>query len=377
MNPYQKIEIPLQSVSFSAGGTATIDFGAVMTQMAGRIAHIPEIKFVVSATPTQSSGTATAENLQKAVRSLVIRDGTGRMLFSGSFASLRLYEALERGYLAAPENDAAATTEAVNFERVFSLAPRSFEDDLDFVQPAALFKYGGSITFGFGALTDVTATTTALSMTIQAYAVCTLHDEVLLGSLVERFETSWTNGMAFNTEALYTEFALAKSNAFATISAGDFANVQVLANGLTRQAIHVADLERMFHHDKGVVSGVTLVHGEPRAATDDNPKVVNGTALAAAPAQLSPVLWSPQSARISKLVYGASPTLVVQASGSSSGYALTTRLLPRTAADVGKAEACVRAGLAVGFKSLNARTLSKKPYDGPRRAYMPLKAKVG
>jgi hypothetical protein len=333
-------------------------------------------KFVVSATPTQSSGTASAENLQKAVRALVIKDGTGRQYFNGSFASNRIQDALERGWLSAPEPDAAATTEAVNFERVFLLGPDGFSDPADFVQPAALFR-GGSITFSYGALTDVTATTTALTLTIQTFAICQLHDEVILGAMVDRFESLLTNGQVLGTEGLYTEVGFCNSSLFDAITAGDFANVTTVVNGFTRDSIHVADLERMYHADKQVNS-LTPIHGEPRAATDDNPKVAAATALAAASANISPIIWSPKGAKISKLIYAAQPNVVFKWSGSqASAYVLATRIVPRTAADVGKAESLVKAGLSVGFRNMDARTLSKESYTGPRKAYMPLKVKVG
>lgn len=373
---YQKIEVPLSSASFSAGSTSVIDFGALQAQLAGRISHVAGFQFVVSATPTLSSGTATAEELQKAVRTLTIKDGTGRQLFNGSFASNRLQDALERGWLSAPEPDAAATTEAVNFERVFMLGPDGFADSADFVQPAALFR-GGSITFSYGALTDVDSACTALTLTIQTYAVCQLHDEVILGALVDRFESALTNGQVLGTEGLYTELGLCNSSSFDAITAGDFANVTTIVNGFTRDAIHVADLERMYHAAKGVNS-LTPVHGEPRAATDDNPKVAAGTALAASSAFISPVIWSPKGTKISKLVYAAQPNLVMKWSGSqSAAYVLATRIVPRTASDVGKAESLIRAALSVGFRDMAARTLSKASYQGPRKAYMPLKVKVG
>jgi hypothetical protein len=373
---YQKIEVPLGTATFAAGAQVSLDLGQIQAQQAGRINHVSGFKFVVRATPTLSSGAATAEELQKAVRQLIVRDGTGRFLFNGSFASRRLQEAVEFGGLRSPEPDQAATTEAVNFQRVLPLAPGPFRDGDDFVQPAAVFR-GGSMQFAFGALTDVDANCTALALTIYVYAICQLHDELIFGAQVERVEQLITNGQTLGAEALYAYLALCDSAALGAIAAGDFANVEVLANGFQRQAIHAADLERMYHDDMGS-GGFTLVKGEPLAATDDNPKVPAGTAIAAAPAQVSPIIWSPPGAKISKLVYHAMPNLVVKWSGSQgTAYALMTRLLPRSTADFGKAEALVKTALAVNVRQVEARTASKAPYTGPRRAYMPLKLKVG
>lgn len=372
---YQTLQIPLNSVSFSANGTSTVDFGPLQAQIAGRIAHVSAIKLAVTYTPTLSSGTVTCENAQKWVRSLVIKDGTGRILFNGSFASQRLQDALERGWLSVPEHDAAATTEQVNFMRVFRLGLDNFEDSDDFVQPAAVFR-GGSITFGFGALTDGSANCTALTMTVQPLVEVQLHDELILGTLVERYESSLTSGQVLGTEALYTHLGLGKSG-FSAISAGDFANVTTIANGFIRQSLDIRHLEAAYHADMMVPSGFTVVHGEPRAATDDNPKVANGTAIASSSALLSPVIWCPQGAKLSKLIFHAMPNLVVQWSGSATAYALATRILPRSSADFGKAMALVQAALGINANKVDARTISKEPYTGPRRAYYPLKAKVG
>jgi hypothetical protein len=374
---YQLIPVKLGTASFAAGGRATVDFTALQAQLAGRICHLRGVTFDVQATPTLSSGTATPAELQKAVNSVIISDGVKKR-FEGSFSSLRVFEALESGRLRAPENDAAATTEAVNFLRLFDCALPKFKDPTDFVLPAACWSRGGSIQFGFGALTDVDANCTALTMTITVTAWVQLHDEVIMGALVERKEQVITNGTAVGQQALYAFLALADAATFAAPSAGDWANVQISANGFDTRAIHVAELERAYHAAMDVGS-FSQVHGEPRAATDDNPREAAATALAAAAAVASPIIWSPPGAKISKMVYSADPNLTLNWSGTqANGYGLMSRILPRSDNDYGAYAALVAAGLGIPMTAIpEARTDSKKPYRGPRRAYLPVKVKVG
>lgn len=372
---YQKIEYPLPVATFAAGSASPVDLSTIPAQLAGRIVHVSGFKFLVTITATLSSGTVTPEEAQKFVRSLTIKDGTGRQHFNGSLASLRLQDALERGWLNVPEGDALATTEVGQFVREFNFAPAGMADPTDFVQPGGIFR-GGVINFGWGAITDPDANITALTAEIRPYAILELHDELILGAMVERYESVLNNGVAIGAEGLYTELALCNSASLDAITAGDFSEVQVQADGFMRERIHVADLEKMFHGDKNVPSGLSLIHGEPRQVTDDNPKMVNGTALAAAPANISPVIWTPDGCMISKLVFAAKNTLTVKWSGSqASAYMLATRIIPRTAQDVGKIEALIKTSLAVQYGGLEPRT-GKPDYSGPRIAYMSLKAKV-
>lgn len=372
---YQTLKLPLGTATFSAGGQATIDFQGLQNQIAGRICHVHALHFDVQATPTLTAGNATAEELQNLVQSLVITDGV-RQLFNGGFKSLRIFESLENGIVPTPENDPAATTNAVNFARYFPLGPARFASPVDFVMPAPCFR-GGSIQFGFGSLTQIDAACTALSATITVTAEISLHDELIFGSLYERKEQNVTNGAPISQEALYAFVGLANSSAIDAITAGDFANVGVDLLGYSEKQIHVAARERMYHA-AFAVGPLSSTHGEPRAATDDNPKVANDTALAAASALVSPILWAAPGTKISKLVYAASPTLQLNWSGSQgTGYGLLGRLIPRDAGRFGSYAALVEAHLGVKPSSIKARTLSKTEYVGPRRAYMPVKAKVG
>lgn len=377
-HPYQKIEYPLPVATFQAGSNASVDTSGIPAQLGGRITHVVGFKFVGTATPTLSSGSLTPEELQRFVRSIQIKDGTQRIYFQGSMASLRLTDALERGFLNVAEPDAILTNEQGEFIREFNFAPAGMKCPEDFVQPGAIFRNGG-VMFGWGALSDVDANLTALTASIRVFAILTLNDEVKLGALVERVESPVNNGNPINGEGLITDLALCNSASLDAIAAGDFANVQVQVEGFQRDAIHVADLEKMYSGDKNIPSGLSVIHGEPRTVTDDNQKVVAGTALAAAPSNISPVIWTADGVKISKLVYASKGSIILKWSGSqAAGYYLMTRIIPRTAADVGKAEALLRVALPIALGPLTVRTESKRELSpmSPRRAFLPLAAKV-
>lgn len=374
---YQTIPIPLGTVSFSAGGQATLDFSALQPQIAGRIPHLRHITFDTQITPTLSSGSVKPLDLQKAVKSLVLQDGV-RTLFQGSFASLRGFEVLENGRVTSPENDVATTGQAVNYQRVWNAGPLGLASLTDFVMPAACYR-GGSMQFGFGALTDVSANCTALTATITVVAHVALHDELIFGSLYERREQLVSNGVSVGQEALYAYAGFAKASTFSTFSAGDVASLSIDFLGYSTKPVHVAALERAFHSlvVDGGVGGYGQSHGEPRAATDVNPKVFNGTAIAAADSTLIPAIWTERLAKITKLVYAASPAITFNWTGTASSlYGMLGRIVPKDSTRIGSYAALVEQALGLRVKTMDARTLSKAPYNGPRRAYLPNKAKV-
>lgn len=372
----QPIPFPLPSKSFAANGRDSIDLSVIPPSIGGRAVKVVALTFDINATPTLSSGTATPEELQKAVRNIAISDSV-RTLFDGSFASMRLFEMLERGQLFAPEPDAAATTEAVNFQRVFSFPPPLIIKPSDLFHPGAAFGQGAKIDLSYGALTDVDANCTALTMTIQAIAWLTLADDVVLPPMLERKEFTVNKDVPITGEAIYLFLALCDSNAFGAITAGDFANFTLQASGVQTKQVHASAFTRAYH--EFMKSGaVTHVQGEPRAATDDNPKIPNGTALQAATANVQPLIFMPPGGKISKVAYAAQNELVVGWSGSqASGYGLATRIVKRTK-DMEEAYlAAMSQKLGVTLRNPKIDTESKREYptNGTRARYMPIKFK--
>lgn len=372
----QMIPFPLQSVSYSASGRASVDLSVIPAAMAGRAVAVAQLTFDVQATPTLGAGTATAAELQALVRNVSIRDSV-RSHFDGSFTSLRLSEAYERGQLWSPEPDAAATTEAVNFQRVFTFGLAGFCKESDFFLSAAALGQGSSIELSFGALTDIDAQCTALSATVQPVAWLVLRDDVIISPLLERVERVINKDVPITGEALYANLALADSSTFGAITAGDFANITIQSAGVQTKQVSVHALKRAyFEHNK--VGSISQFDGEPRAATDDNQKTVAGTALAAVPANLQPVIWSCPGQKITKLAYAAQNELVIGWSGTqAAGYGLISRIIKRTK-DIEEAYvATMQQKLGARLREFRIDTASKSPYPaaGPRARYMPVKAK--
>lgn len=372
----QTIPFPLAAVSYSANGRASVDLSVIPATMAGRAVSVAQITFDVTATPTLSSGTATAAELQLAVRNMSIRDSI-RAHFDGSFGSLRLSEAYERGQLWSPEPDAAATTEAVNFQRVFTFGLIGFAKESDFFLAAAALGQGSSIEFSFGALTDVDAGCTALSMTIQPVAWLVLTDDVKISPVLERIERLITKDVPLTGEALYANVALADSIALGAITAGDFANFTISSAGVQTKQVSSSALKRAFF-EQNRVGSISQFDGEPRAATDDNQKQVVATALAAAPANLQPLIWSVPGQKISKLQYVGQNELAIGWSGSQgTAYGLISRILKRTKDHEEAYVATMQQKLGARLREFKIDTVSKAPYpgSGPRSRYLPIKCK--
>lgn len=370
------IPFPLPSVVFAAGGRAPIDISGIPATLGGRHVTVPKITFDVQATPTLSGGSATAEELQGAVRNITIKDSV-RTHFDGSFKSMRLFEALERGKLWAPEPDAAATTEAVNFQRTFNFAMPLFKKPSDFHLSAAALGQGSQIEISWGALVDVDALCTALMMTVQPIAWLQLTDDAKIAPILARIEKLITKDVPLTGEALYAFFGLCKSNAFAAIAAGDFANLQITAAGIgTTKQVHASAFTRAFHEEMRV-AGDTQVMGEPRAVTDDNAKVIAGTALAAAVANIQPVIFSGHDQKLSKLQYAGQNELTIGWSGTASnGYGLISRIEKRTKDMEEQYIAVMSQKLGVALRAPKLDTESGREYaTGPRARYLPLKFK--
>ncbi len=371
----QPIPFPLPAVNFAAGGRSTVDLSPIPAQMGGRAVLVAAITFDVQATPTLSSGSATPEELQGAVRNISIKDSV-RTHFDGSFASLRLFEALERGQLFAPEPDAALTGEAVNFQRTFSFPPPLMVKPSDFFLSAAVLGQGSAIDFSFGALTDVDANCTALTMVISPVAWLVLADDAKLPPMLERKEQTITKDVAVGAEAAYLFVGLCKSNAFAAFSAGDLANLSITASGIQTKQLHAAAFGRAYL-EQMQVGAISQVQGEPRAATDDNGKIPNGTALQAASAKLQPLIWTPKAGKITKTAFLGRNELTIGWTGTATNaYGLMTRILKRTKEVEEQYLQVMSQKLGVTLKDPKIDTESKQDYvRGGFARYLPLKFK--
>ena len=371
--------IRLGKVSFVAGGSYTLKLDKLKPRLdnAG-ISHLRAIQFSCKATPTiTGGGSESAVTLNKAIKSLIITDGTSRKHFDGSFASLRAYEAYENGRLPYPEPDAAATGEQVNFVRAWDAALATFLKPHDFVLPAACWQ-DGTIEFGFAALADLDANLTALTLDVEVIAWVFAQQDLIIGAQLERKEINVTSDVAVNQEALIPFFAVANSKDFDVFTAGDIGNMSISDEVSTApEKIDRRVFEDGYHRDFKV-GDFSQIHGDLRAATDDNPKVRNGTALASAPSYLQPVIWSQPGSRLSKVVYSARPGIILSVDGAQATFwGLFSRVLRRTVNDYAKYLAACRDKLGITPDDWTPKTptLSKDGYVGSRAAFFPQKLK--
>lgn len=377
---YQLIPVPLPTATFAAGGRVNVPTDAIPAEINGRPAHLARLDFEHVGTPTLSSGVLTAAQSSKIVSKITIKDGV-RTLFDESMETLRVFEALEAGALLYPEHDDIATATEVAFVRSWCPGPKAFLGGvIDSVMSPGAFD-GTPIEVNFNTLANINANLTALSLVIQPIAWMAVLDDVRVGVKLERKTQSARSDETLVGEGdLYPFLALARPN-FAAMAAGDIANVQVLGTDAEFNQVHVTLLEKAYHQDMKVKTG-SIIHGEPRSATDDNPKVVagGGTAFASAPALVSPILWSPLGSRLTKLVHRAKGKgLRVKYTGTlNPALLIYTRVTERTREDSGAYVEIAAKALKLNLGDLvgDVATFTKKPYAGPRANYMPLKFKI-
>ncbi len=379
---YQTVAYRLPDVTWTAGGTATQVLRDLPKQIMGRLVHLAAITWEVDVDATYTA-VPTTIGINNAVTNMRISDGSN-ILFEGGFNYLRIFEILEnRGQLVHPDPDVTTSTNNGYYARTwFAGPPRFAGSPADFLLAAAGLE-NGQIDYTFGALTDFSSDTTAATVAIRATAHLVLLDEIRVSPVYER--RSWTAGAAdinLTGRALYPYMAMLNSSAVDAIGSGDFGALSVdTGQGNLINAVDAEILTRMFHAEN-LTGHFTPVQGEPRAATDDNPKVVNyatPTALAAATASIQPVLWCPDSCRISKVVAEADSVLRLRWNGSqATGVILTSRILEQSEPTVGAklGKALGRLSLRPNGNASKIKTLEKGQYRGPRVAYMPYTFKV-
>ena len=381
---YQTFPATLRSVTVppGGGGSDVVSFDPLPATLLGGIAHVESIDFHVSFTPTDAGGsTLTPLEQQALVTRLTIRDGLNER-FNGSFALLRFAEMLQKGRLVTPDADTLATTEAGYFVRRWTPGPIGFAGDpSDFLLPVAALK-SGAIEFGFGSLADLDNIDSLVAEIRTVVNLVPLYGEFRIPPLAR-----WTYGDAGAADvnipgrALHHTLALFNDAAYGAIGAGDFANVTVIgAGGVLVPAIHAADLARSFLARKAG-GHITPIQGEPRAATDDNAKVVNPgtpTALVAASANVNPVLSYSEGQMISKLRAYAESQLRLQWTGSqATGRWLSGRIEAFGAAQRGAMANKVLSGLGMtALGGPKVKTLSKDAYKGDLLDFMPTAVKV-
>lgn len=380
----QTVPYLLPSQTFAAGGTSVQTLQVLPKQyLNNRLAHLSAIVISGTLTPTYTTAPTTVGNNNIATK-FDFYDGS-MYRFQGSLSYLRQMERLYGGGSRIPDPDtdtASASARYVN--RILHMGPPNMAGaPSDFLLPTGLLQ-NGTLTIGWGALTDISADTTAATGSLRLVAKLAMLDELRIPPAYQALNVplgSTDNNIA--ARALYLGIALIKSSGptvLSTISAGDLGNITLdFGFGQVVPGINVKDLTNAYLDDFGR-GDLVGVMGEPAGATDDNGKNVNHgtpTALNATPADLQPVVWTPWAGRLSK-AYVAETVARLRYDGSGTGYvALISRILAQESQTLGAVGAKALAGTGLGMKGMAFRTLSKKPYSGPLGPYFPYKVKVG
>ncbi len=342
-----------------------------------QVAHFLGWVVEIIATPTFTTAPTLASQANSVVSQFLYRAEANRVAIDHSFSDIRLMESFENGgKLVFPDPDlTSGSTNTFNWARFASMAPLGFKGSPDdFALPNALLS-SSSLEFLTGVLTDFSADTTAMTVRLITTALCIGLDEVRIPPKVER--KSWPgsgNKVELGDQSLVTSACLLNSSAHDAITAGDFAQLQVNdRRGNVYNGHHGAKMGRIFNAIMGQ-GQFGIVQGEPRAATDDNLKIVNPatvTALMSPVAAYQPVIFSPNGQSIDK-VEVETPGVVCQWSGTqATGQLVTTRILPRSADEVRDLAAQAFKKMGLKLKGGDFKTNSGRKYLGRRAEYMP------
>lgn len=311
-----------------------------------------------------------------AITRYTVRLENGRVAFDGGGADLRAFELLENGgrTLTPDPLEAPGTGNESTSTRFLGMGPGGFEGNpTDFMLPNVLAA-NGIWEQSYDVLTGISADTTAATLRTLTYACVIGASEVRIPPKVERkFWTGAGNALELSDVGLLAMLTMCDTSAHGAIGAGEIGAVTLRdRKGNVFSGIDAESLWRAYQAINGC--GVfTEVQGEPRAATDDNalrPDPDTVTAVDESVSAYNPVCFYGGAMRISKIEVEGPFRL--EWNGSQAGsHILTTRIQPRSEDEVRDLAVRAHKALRIPFKGLKVKTLSKKPYVGPRAEYMP------
>jgi len=376
MKNFQSVLVSLPSLTYAAGGQSVIRLRDLPTRINGRIAHLKALHFAFDVDPTFTTA-PTVVGHNAIINRLTFNDGM-QIRFSQSGNALRQFERYENGGNRVMEAlTSGATTVNRHFHRTFYLGPPNMAGaPTDFVYPCGALL-DGDVTINWGALTDVSADCTALTVTGRVTAELILLDEIRIPPFYERqVYTLSGSDSPITGEALVAFLALANSASWDAFTTGDVASLTVDTGSFSPvQNVDARSVGKLYNASWGNGSLDGII-GDLEAATDTQERIVNlgtATAFAAQANDLQPVLWIPRGGRISKIsAYVASSMRLRWGGANGSGtLALVGRFLPQNASVV---DAIARRALsAIGGRAGSAKikTLEDKAYSGPYTAFMP------
>lgn len=381
MKALQVSPFPLTSPVYQTGRNSVMPLRELPLTIENRIAHLAGFLIEVRATPTLTTA-PTLAGFWSIINNIIMRDGqTERVNISAM--TLRDMLIMEQGHNPLPDPDLTSGTGNLFVARAFlPMGPLNSEGwQTDWVYPAASLR-NAELVFQYGALTDFSADTTAMSCQVLVTALMVaLDNEVRVPPAFERRSyTLAANDNNIPGAALYNSLHLGDS-AYAVLTAGQVGNVNVVTGVGGFGPVPSTHLNAIAHLGLNA-SIITQLRGEPLAATDDNEKVVNltsPTAIAAADNRIQVIIPAHMGSRISKLLY-MSENLKAKWSGTKTTSVMLTvgRILeqpPDAAALIAtKAATTLQRGV---FKDAKTKTLDGSEYKGPRAAFMPFAYKWG
>jgi hypothetical protein len=379
MKTGQCVPYVLPSITYSAGASGSQTLRDLPKQYLGRLAHVSKFTFNVKFTPTHTTAPTTVGN-NNVLTTVDFTDGSF-VRFQGGFNHMRAREQLHTGRLRLPDTaTGTASGTARYYDRVLYVGPPQFAGSpSDFVIPCGMLETG-ELRYKHGALTDLSADTTAATGTVRVVAWLMLLDEIRIPPAY-RFANLSATAADINLpgRALYESVALLDSSAFGSFAADEVGDIRLdLGSGDVVPNVHRQDLVTGFLSDFAP-GEFSTVNGDPEAATDTQGRIVNQasvTALAVAPNALQPVLWSPPETRITKMHLAESSVRMRWSGSQASGVVLYGRIESQPASVVATNVAKALGRLGLQQKSVKVKTLSKKAFTSPFVEFMPWKVEV-
>lgn len=366
----------LPSQSFAAGGNVNVLLKDLPKTLRGRIPHVRRIIFDVDMAPTFTTAPTTV-GVNNIVARMDVWDGT-MMRFTGGFNALRARERLYSGGVRIPDADTdPASTNHRFFRRVWHCGPPCSAGGLaDFQIPTGCLV-NGWVAFQWGALTDISADTTALTATVRITVELELCDELRIPPAIQWVQyNAAAADLPMAGRALYLSIVMAKTNAFSAWSNGDIGKIKLDFGAGDIITSTPAQLLTAAYLDDFAPGEIGPFIGEPGGANDDNNKTVNHaspTAIAAGAADLQVAMWLRDRQKLTKSEVAETSARLQWDGSNTTAYVMAERILPMSQTVLGAYTQQALTAINKSGKTAKIKTLSKKPYpkEGPLKEFLP------
>jgi hypothetical protein len=369
----------LPSVTFTAGGNATVNLKDLPVARRGRIPHVKRFIIEADLTPTYTTAPTTVGN-NAMVSRCDFWDGKINRL-TGGFNLIRAHERMHTGMVRIPDPDTNIASTSTRFlRRVLHVGPPQGIVGINDFMIATGALQSAELRLVFGALTDISADTTVATGTIRVFADLEIADEVRVPPAYKVETVSMGQAdQQIQGRSLLVAAWLHKNTSFGAFSSGDIGNVTLdLGLGPVIQAIRATALTAQYQDDFGAGELGTFV-GDFRGATDSNGRAINHastTAITTQPQDLQPLYWLKPRGKLSKQEVAETAMRLSWDGSATSAVLAIARILPQSPTVA--ASYAQNAFTAIGRRMgpVRIKTASKRDYQGPRADFMPWSVKV-